>query len=214
MLPSLDPVVSGLAVRWFALQSEAAQIDAMLGAYMANSSSNELRVLPRPMAPLDHATMLDTDDACGCAVCVEWVRRREELARAMRLVPPGHRWSVCACPDCRFVGRMQLNYVAMANLRDLMIEVAFHARHHSRHGEKVMEWFINEVAGPRYTVAWCAYQLGRRPVDEWLDRCEEALSPVLSGTVFAVGEGRRDSLEAWIPSQLGAVAAFAPMEAD
>lgn len=213
MLPSLDPIVSGLAVRWFALRREAEQIDSVLNAYTAGSASSAVRTLPLPMAPLDHATMLDTDDACGCAVCVEWARRREELARAMRLVPAGHRWSVCACPDCRFVGRLQLNYVATANLRDLMIEVAFHARHHSRHGEKIMEWFVNEVAGPRYTVAWCAYEIGRRPIDEWLDRCEQALSPVLSGAVFAMGEGKHDALEAWMPSQLGAADAYAPMEA-
>ena len=212
MLLSADSRVQALADRFARLRGEAARIDAMLGAYAATTfACDDGRTVPR-VDPLRHHAMLD-DEACGCAVCTDWATRRGELDRAMRFVPAGHRWSICACPDCRFVGRLQLNYMAAANLRDLMIEVAFHAAYHSRHGERIMAWFEAEVAGPRYTTKWCAYELGRRSVEECLARCERDLSPVLSGAVFVAGEGKRDALAAWMPSQIGAVCAFAPLEA-
>ena len=211
MPPSPDPRVCAVSGRFERLHAEVVHVGAMLGAYASTMACDDGRAVLR-VAPLRHHAMLD-DEACGCAVCADWALRRSELARAMRLVPKGHLWSICACPDCRFVGRMQLNYVAAANLRDLMIEVAFHATYHSRHGERIMAWFEAEVAGPRYTTRWCAYELGRRSVEEWLARCERELAPVLSGAVFVAGEGKREAVAVWLPSQLGAASAFAPQEA-
>ena len=162
---------------------------------------------------LRHASMSNRE-SCGCRICTEWRMRGREFAAAERTVPKGHRWSICACPDCRFVGRMHLNYVAASNVRDLAIEMAFHADYHSDHGEAVMAWFEREIASPKYTLNWCACEIGRRPMDEWLKKCEAALSPVLSGAVFAAGEGRRLHFSAEFASQLGNAIAYAPMTAE
>lgn len=180
---SPDAAVRAVLVRRDGLAAEVVRIDAALEAYAA-------AFVARPAGPvvplIRHFAMTD-GTACGCGVCSEWRSRQDELAAALRLVPDGHRWSVCACADCRFVGRLQFNYRAASNLRDSLIEVAYHARFGSEHGEKVMEWFERERLRPKYTVEWCAYELGRRPVDEWLDLCESALAPVVSGAVFARG---------------------------
>jgi hypothetical protein len=109
---------------------------------------------------------------------------------------------------------MHLNYVAASNVRDLAIEMAFHADYHSDHGEAVMAWFEREIASPKYTLNWCACEIGRRPMDEWLKKCEAALSSVLSGAVFAAGEGRRLHFSAEFASQLGNAIAYAPMTAE
>ena len=209
-LESSDPAVRSLAARRDRLRCEMVAMETLLNAY-ADSSRDGLAA--PVVSPLGHSAMLDDGEECGCAVCTEWRQRRDECEAAMRLVPEGHRWSICACADCRFVGRMHLNYVAAANVRDLVIEMAFHAGRHSRHGEAVMRWLTGELASPKYTVRWCAYEIGRRPVEEWLAACETALSPALSGKVFAVGEGEREALAAWLPSQLGAAMASAPMAA-
>ena len=181
-------------------------MDALLCEYATSPTAASGLSVMAPKAPLMHYTMLD-DEECGCAVCDEWRLRRAELDAAMKIVPEGHRWSICACSDCRFVGRIHLNAVAASNVRDLLIEVAFHANWHSRHGQAVMDWFARELRSPRYTTRWCAYEIGRRPVGEWLAECEKALSPVLSGTVFKRGEGHHYEVDAWQPSQLGAAMA-------
>ena len=199
---SPDPRIRVLSAKFDRLQKEAARIDRLLDSYLL-SCRNESEVLVPQIDLLGHCTLLN-DELCGCTVCANWIARRDELARAMKLVPSGHRWSICACQDCRFVGRMQLNYMAAANLRDLLIEVSFHAAHHSRYGNRIMQWFAEEITTPRYSIDWCAYELGRRPVDEWLDRCEKALSPILSGVVFATGAGHQTNLlSEGLGSQLG-----------
>jgi hypothetical protein len=100
--------------------------------------------------------------------------------------------------------------MAASNLRDLMIEMSFHANFHTDHGTRVMQWFESEIAKPQYTVRWCAYELGRRPVDEWIERCERELSPAVSGQVFGADKGVRYSLESFMASQLGSASAYAP----
>lgn len=203
----LDPRIGALADRRDVLRAEAAEMDARLSAYADAPTCVPAAVDSPALDPLRHHGVSDSTP-CGCGVCVEWRLRREELARAMRLVPRGHRWSICACGDCRFVGRMQLNCIAAANRRDLLIEVSFHASHHSRHGGAVMDWLDRQLRLPRYDTAWCAYELGRRPVDEWLTRCEAELSPVLSGTVFVAGAGGKIGyLVPWTQSQIGSAMA-------
>jgi hypothetical protein len=94
--------------------------------------------------------------------------------------------------------------MAASNRRDLVLEVAFHAAHHSRHGPAVMDWLARRLALPKFGDRWCAYQLARMPVDEWLDRCERELSPIVSGQVFATGAGKRvEWIMPEVASQLG-----------
>lgn len=199
--------VAALAARRASLVAEAARLDQVLDAYAQAPSHRPLFAEPA-VSLLRHYAMTDRS-LCGCAVCTEWRQRRDELVSALRFVPAGHRWSVCACPDCRFAGRIQLNYVAASNVRDLLIEISYHAFHHSRHGDRVMQWLEGELRRPRYTVDWCAYELGRRPVDEWLILCERALAPVVSGIVFAPGDGEPDEPAAFrLPPPKPAMAAY------
>ena len=158
---------------------------------------------------LDHASIME-NGMCGCEVCVEWRTRREEFKSALEFVPQGHRWSICACPACRFVGQMHVNFTAATNKRDLLIEMAFHATYHTMHSREVMGWLHQEMKNPRYTPDWCAYEIGRRPMEVWLEACETALSPMLSGTVFIAAEGKRSVLPVAMASHLGDVCAFAP----
>lgn len=207
-LRSPDPIIRKLAEKREKLRCEIVNIETFFRAYaetpaMPGSGTTDV-------ALLEHANMMN-DDRCNCAVCVEWRLRQNECEAAMKLVPKGHQWSICACPDCRFAGRIHLNYVAASNVRDLVIEMAFHANWHSKHGPLIMQWLENELKSPHYTVRWCAYEIGRRPVDEWLKKCEAQLSPILSGAVFMMGEGRRVALEEWQPSQLGDASASMPM---
>ena len=211
-LHSPDPTIRSLAQRLESLRAEVQGPSLVLAAYAAVHGEKTPVAMAAPLEPLAHRGISDRT-ACGCLVCIDWRQRAWELSEAMRFVPEGHRWSICACADCRFAGRMHLNYIAAANVRDLLIGVAFHASYHSRHGKRIMDWFAVELAQPKYTVDWCAYELGRRPLDEWLDRCEMELAPLVSGTIFAVGEGRRDAVSAWFPSQLGDADAWAPAEA-
>ena len=212
---SPDPRIAVLFRQREALSAEAERTARVLDAYLASAllASGARGTGTACVPPLRHHSMTNRE-SCGCRICTEWRVRGREFAEAERLVPKGHRWSICACPDCRFVGRMHLNYVAASNVRDLAIEMAFHAEYHSDHGEAVMEWFGREIALPRYTLNWCACEIGRRPMDEWLAKCEAALSPVLSGAVFAVGEGKRLPFSAAFASQLGEAVAFAPMTAE
>lgn len=137
--------------------------------------------------------MLDAPD-CGCATCMEWEMRRAEFVATTSLVPKGHKWTVCACPACRFVGRIQLNYLAATNRRDLLIEMSYHARHHSSHPDIVMAWLDKEMRRPDYTVNWCAQEMSRFPVERWMKRCEMAVSGVVSGAVFRASAMTTDFL--------------------
>jgi len=141
-------------------------------------------VLVRPaVSAQEHYNMLDEGD-CGCSACMDWDLRRKEFIRATKLIPKGHKWTVCACDRCRFVGRFQLNLLAAANRRELLIEMSFHARYHSRHGKLVMDWLEQEMHSPAYTVNWCAQEMSRYPMERWLQRCETAVSGVVGGPVF------------------------------
>ena len=215
MYLSPDTRIAALAERRERLSAEAERTVRVLEAYFASAvaASGMMDAGAAQVSLLRHASMSNRE-SCGCRICTEWRMRGREFAAAERTVPKGHRWSICACPDCRFVGRMHLNYVAASNVRDLAIEMAFHADYHSDHGEAVMAWFEREIASPKYTLNWCACEIGRRPMDEWLKKCEAALSPVLSGAVFAAGEGRRLHFSAEFASQLGNAIAYAPMTAE
>lgn len=209
---SPDPRIAKLSRRWVFLSAEIDRVGRMLGAYaaLACASGTTVSSGTASVPLLRHASMSNRE-SCGCRICTEWRIRGQEFVEAARLVPKGHRWSICACADCRFVGRMHLNYVAASNVRDLAIEMAFHASYHSDHGEAVMEWFEQEIVRPHYTLNWCACEISRRSMDEWMDKCERALSPVLSGVVFAVGNGRKVPFAASLASQLGSAVAFAPL---
>lgn len=140
--------------------------------------------ISQPMiSPQEHYNMLDQAN-CGCVACTDWDLRRKEFYRATKLIPKGHKWTVCACGLCRFVGRFQLNLLAAANRRELMIEMSFHARYHSRHGGLVMDWLAREMTNPTYTVNWCAQEMSRYPMERWLQRCEMAVSGVAGGPIW------------------------------
>jgi hypothetical protein len=72
-----------------------------------------------------------------------------------------------------------------------------------------MDWLSEELRSPRYTIRYCAYEIGRRSVEEWLARCERTVGPVVSGAVFSTGAGRRIAAQASFASQLGALATVA-----
>jgi len=212
---SPDPRIAELFRRRESLSAAAERIGFMLGAYRASALfASGAAGSGAVSVPLSRHASMSNRESCGCRICTEWRVRRREFADAVKLVPAGHRWSTCACPKCRFVGRMHLNYVAASNVRDLAIEMAFHAEYRSNHGEEVMDWFEREIVRPCYTLSWCACEIGRRSMDEWLGKCEKALSPVLSGAVFAPDKGRRLSFMVAQASQLGEAVAFAPMTAD
>jgi hypothetical protein len=177
---SFDGVVRFAYARLDALRAEAARLDGLLGVYARHfRARQELRCVPAE----DHHDMLDDAD-CGCAACVDWTLRREEFVAAGMLLPKGHRWSTCLCETCRFIGRVHLNFLAATNRRDLLIEMAFYAKHHSIYPHHVMAWHEDELRRPGYTVNWCAQEMSRFPMAHWLRKCEAAVGPVVSGMVF------------------------------
>jgi hypothetical protein len=183
---SLDPVIQRIVARRGELLAEMARTRAMLGIYMQQQRAPELE--RAPISPLEHYSMLDAPD-CGCATCLEWEQRRAEFVSVVALVPPKHKWTICACPICRFVGRIQLNWLAAQNRRDLLIEMSFHARYHSHHGVEIMAWLKEEMKNPAYTVNWCAQEMTRFPMERWIRKCETAVSGIVSGAVFIDSSG-------------------------
>ena len=169
------------------LRFEAVRIDTVLHTYSAHTGQPRR---DRALAPIEHHDMME-NESCGCATCSEWALRRMDFVRALRLLPKEHKWSTCACDDCRFIGRAHLNYLAATNRRDVLIEMAFYARLHSRHSAQVMTWLEQEMQQPEYTVNWCAQEMSRYPMGWWLRRCQAAIGPVISGSVFHLeGPGR------------------------
>jgi hypothetical protein len=177
---SQDPVIQQIAIRQQALLDDQVRCMQHLVAY-----TNQIQpdVKQPEISPLEHYSMLD-QEGCGCQTCIDWARRREEFVTVKALVPAGHRWTICDCPMCRFVGRFQLNLLAVANRRELLIEMSFHAYYHSRHGDLVMAWLAQEMAKPSYTINWCAQEMSRYPMERWMKRCETAVSGTISGAVF------------------------------
>ena len=175
-----DPAIRHLEQRRAAVQAELHRLHAGLTDYANRVRTPEVRPM---IAPIEHYSMLDAPD-CGCPTCMDWEGRRAEFVAAVELVPKGHKWTVCACTACRFVGRIQLNYLAATNRRDLLIEVSYHAQHHSTHPNVVMAWLAQEMRRPEYTVNWCAQEMSRFPLERWLKRCEAAVSGQVSGAVF------------------------------
>jgi hypothetical protein len=184
-LDSPDPAVRYIAERRAYLLEEINRLGRSLVAYAKNVPEVDSRP---PVSLQDHYAFLDAPE-CGCATCRDWELRRAEFVTASKLVPKGHKWTICGCHACRFVGRIQLNYLAATNRRDLVIEMSFHARYHSRHGGLVMSWVEREMQNPVYTVNWCAQEMSRFPMERWLKRCEMAVSGVVSGAVFIDAAG-------------------------
>ena len=185
MLDSPDTAIQRVAENQFSLMIEMQQIADYLRMY---AEQVQPTVSQPPISPQEHYSMLD-EESCGCQSCVDWDLRRKEFVRATQLIPKGHKWTVCACTICRFVGRFQLNLLAAANRRELLIEMSFHARYHSRHGEIVMTWLEQEMQKPIYTVNWCAQEMSRYPMARWLKRCEMAVSGDVGGPVFITAAG-------------------------
>lgn len=187
---SSDLVIQHLVHRRDELKTDLTAIGEHLKGYV-----RQIRVaIARPaVSPQEHYNMLD-EGICGCAVCVDWDARRTEFTRATRLIPQGHKWTVCACDLCRFVGRFQLNLLAAANRRELLIEMSFHARYHSHHGKLVMTWLAAEMRNPSYTMNWCAQEMSRYPMERWLQRCETAVSGVVGGPVFVTSARMTDAI--------------------
>lgn len=182
---SPDPVIRRIAARREMVLAEMQRVRAMLELYVQQQRQETVR---SPVSPLEHYSMLDAPD-CGCQTCIEWEQRRAEFVEVVALVPKGHKWTICACAICRFVGRIQLNWLAAQNRRDLLIEMSFHARYHSRHGVHVMAWLEQEMQNPSYTINWCAQEMTRFPMERWIRRCETAVSGLVSGAVFLDAAG-------------------------
>jgi len=187
---STDPVMQTLVCKQDALAADLATTRQRLQAYVRQTTVT----LSRPaISPQEHYNMLD-EEQCGCAICMDWDMRRQEFLRAIKLIPKGHKWTVCACDLCRFVGRFQLNLLAVANRRELLIEMAFHARYHSRHGKLIMEWLETEMRNPSYTLNWCAQEMSRYPMERWIQRCESAVSGIAGGPVFITSARMTDAI--------------------
>lgn len=181
---------------WIVKEIEA--LGKSLVAYAKNAPLEDARP---SMPPQEHYHILDAP-TCGCSTCRDWEIRRAEFVDAVKLVPKGHKWTICGCQACRFVGRIQLNYLAATNRRDLLIEMAFHSRFHSRHGDLVMAWTVQELKNPAYTVNWCAQEMSRFPMERWLKRCEMAVSGIVSGAVFIDAAGVTEA-RSYMASTLG-----------
>ena len=177
---SPDPRIRSLAVARTAARAEKDRLDRVVAAYAAQA--------PGPCAYpavdfIRHHAFTDSTP-CGCRICAAWWHGQGEMARALAFVPPGHKWSTCACRDCRLAGRLGFNLAAAGGLRDLLIEMSYHARFNSRFGDRVMQWFDEETRKPTYTLEWCACWIPRKPVRAWLDACDRELRPVTGAPVF------------------------------
>lgn len=181
MRESSDPVIQTIAYRLDCIR----EIIKINYDWLKDYASQTFRTLsPRVViSPQEHYNMLDQEE-CGCSTCIDWDLRREEFMRAVKLIPKGHKWTVCSCDSCRFVGRFHLNFLAASNRRELLIEMSFHAKYHSRHGNLIMAWLSEEMKNPSYTDNWMAQELNRYPMERWIKRCEMAVSGVASGKVF------------------------------
>ncbi len=173
-----------------ALDAKRIAIEHYLLAYARQAVPAIIRTV---ISPQEHYNMLDEGE-CGCLACADWDLRRTEFLRATKLLPKGHKWTVCACDTCRFVGRFQLNLLAAANRRELLIEMSFHARYHSRHGKLIMEWLATEMKNPSYTINWCAQEMSRYPMERWIQRCETAVSGLAGGPVFITSARMTDAI--------------------
>lgn len=162
------------------LQCTPVKLNEILQTY---SEPPQVRDILPVLSPLAHHDILE-DENCGCKICLEWANRRRDLTVALKLQPRGHKNNTCGCMTCRFIGRARMNLVAAANKRDLLIGMAYHARHHSRYPLSVMSWVEQELGKASYTTMWSATEMGRYPVSYWLRKCEVEISPRLSGTVF------------------------------
>lgn len=179
---SLDPAIRQLAVRRTEMVTEAARLDGLIDVYVLHVKPQEVR----PAAvPIEHYGMLDSQ-ACGCAICSEWLQRREELVDALKLMPKGHKWSLCACDTCRFIAVTHTGFLAAVNRRDLLIETAYHARHSTKYGAQVMHWLAGEMERTRQNIKWSAQELSRQPMSHWLRKCEAVVGPQVSGVVFSL----------------------------
>lgn len=197
MLPdpfySADPAARLLAVRYREASRRADALRAYLVVYAEGRSLESGDVLESVSAEAHYG--FDELVDCGCAICVEWTVRRAEFVSATSLIPKGHKWTVCGCDACRFVGRFQMNYLAAANRRDLLIEMSFHAWYHSLHGARVMEWYRQEIQNPVYSDNWMAQEFTRYPMERWLMKCNTALSGSVGGPVFQASARRLDYIE-------------------
>jgi hypothetical protein len=178
---SADPTIQQMFALHTRLSKKVASLNQHLYAYAMLTDREEIEA--PEVSALDHYNMLD-EPSCSCDICVDWHTRRDEFVQVAKLIPKGHKWTVCGCDNCRFVGRIQLNFLAASNRRDLLIEMSFHARYHSNHGQTVMGWLIDELQKPVYTVNWCAQEMSRFPMARWIQRCEHAVSGLVSGAVF------------------------------
>lgn len=197
---SPDPAVRRIAEHYEDKVTELNNLARFILAYGECIKPVEPRM---PVSPLEHYAMLD-EEKCGCLTCLDWEQRRKEFIEVIDLVPKGHVYTTCDCPDCRFVGRIQLNFRAADNRRDLLIEMSFHARYHSTYGTLIMQWLDHELQSPVYTLNWCAQEMSRFPVERWIKRCEVALRMVVSGAVFRVAAGHAVDYIAEIRSTLNA----------
>lgn len=206
MIDSADPVVQRLAQRHSKIGNDIRYLETALRAYAMSPLTCDA---PRAsVSPLEHYNMLDAPD-CGCGICLDWETRRKEFTTVVSLVPKDHKWTVCSCSICRFVGRIQLNYLAAANRRDLMISMSYHARYHSTHPDVVMAWFDTEMRRPDYTTNWCAQEMGRFPVERWMKRCEMAVSGIVSGAVFRASAMKTDFITSFGSSLLAETDVYA-----
>lgn len=178
---SADPAVRRLMAKRADIQAEKEQIDRILLLYASHARPIAMTVAE--VSAQEHYLFSEVDQ-CGCKICTEWETRRGELVEAFKLIPKGHKWSTCGCAVCRVIGRIQLNHLAAANRRDLLIETSFHARYHSPFGVQIMKWLDEELCKPNYTDNWCAQEMTRYPLEWWFRKCEAVVGPRVSGMVF------------------------------
>lgn len=155
---------------------EIQQIDRQLALYYL-AASGMLAVVPAARHyVMQHEN--SEEDGCACSLCQDWQLRRTEVDRVQPFIPDGHRWLNCACTVCSIMRHLQLGLMAVANKRDLWIEMSYHAYRDKAYRERaadVMSVIRREIENPVYRRGWWSHDGGCVSMEFWLRKVDKAL---------------------------------------
>jgi hypothetical protein len=176
-MPPLDGGDPEAAARQYAeLQQELRRIDVQLQTWWSAASGFSLMGPARRRYRLQHQNR--DDETCVCVLCSDWRFRRDEVERVVGFVKDGHRWINCTCPTCTVVRALQMGLMAVANKRDLWIEMSYHAytdKVYSRRANEVMTVIAREIENPSYRRGWWSHDGGCVAMDFWFRKVDKAL---------------------------------------
>lgn len=155
---------------------EIQQIDRQLATYYAAASGTLVAALITRTYIMQHEN--SEEDGCACSLCQDWRLRRAEVERVQPFIPDGHRWLNCTCMVCSVMRHLQLGLMAVANKRDLWIEMSYHAHrdkaYRNRAGD-VMSVIRREIENPVYRRGWWSHDGGCVSMEFWLRKVDKAL---------------------------------------